>query len=165
MKSRFLLYALAFSAQVSVANAQRIVSELESNTDMSMDSRPDSAYSDNKDKKKIVPNDVRSWHVDEKYGNITPTYVDTLHHMFMNTDLPEGLSGQYQTLGNVGSPRMSRIFMERPAMSDFLFSMPYDMFFVTTERFRFYNTKSPFMNITYNWNGSRNDGSDHVKVT
>lgn len=128
-----------------------------------MDSRPDSA-STSKDKK-MVPNDIRAWTVDERFGNMTDTYVDTLHHMFMNTDLPEGVEGHYNSLGNVGSPRMSRIFMERPLTPTFMFIAPFDMFFVPTERFRFYNTKSPFMNITYNWNGSKSTGSDHVKVT
>ena len=127
-----------------------------------MDARPDSAETK---KKKVVPNDVRAWTVDEKYGNMTDTHVDTLHHMFMNTDLPEGIEGHYNSLGNVGSPRMSRIFMERDIIPDFMFTSPFDMFFVDTENFRFYNTKSPFMNVTYNWNGSKNTGSDHVKAT
>ena len=127
-----------------------------------MDARPDSAETK---KKKVVPNDVRAWIVDEKYGNMTDTHVDTLHHMFMNTDLPEGIEGHYNSLGNVGSPRMSRIFMERDIIPDFMFTSPFDMFFVDTENFRFYNTKSPFMNVTYNWNGSKNTGSDHVKAT
>lgn len=127
-----------------------------------MDSRPDSA---SHKEKTVVPNDIRAWTVDEKYGNVTPTYVDTLHHLFMNTDLPEGIEGQYNSLGNVGSPRMLRIFMERPLMSNFFFTDPYDMFFVPTEKFRFYNTKSPFMNVTYNWNGAKDTGSDHVKAT
>ncbi len=127
-----------------------------------MDARPDSAETK---KKKVVPNDVRAWTVDEKYGNMTDTNVDTLHHMFMNTDLPEGIEGHYNSLGNVGSPRMSRIFMERDIIPDFMFTSPFDMFFVDTENFRFYNTKSPFMNVTYNWNGSKNTGSDHVKAT
>ncbi|MDE5740022.1 MAG: putative porin [Bacteroidaceae bacterium] len=144
-------------------HAQRIISELETNSDLEMDSRLDSAST--KNTQKIVPNDIRAWTVDERYGNITDTYVDTLHHMFMNTDLPEGVEGHYNTLGNVGSPRMSRICMERPFIPDFMFTYPFDMFVVPTERFRFYNTKSPFMNVTYNWNGSKTNGSDHVKVT
>ena len=138
------------------------MSELESNTDMRMDARADSSSTSKKDK--IVPNDVRAWTVDEKYGNIFPTYVDTLQYLFMNSDLPEGDKGHYNTLGNVGSPRMSRIFMERPTMSKFFFTDPYDMFFVDTEHFRFYNTKSPIMNVTYHWNGSKTTGSDHVKA-
>ena len=128
-----------------------------------MDARPDSA--ETKKKKKVVPNDIRAWTVDDKYGNMTDTYVDTLHHMFMNTDLPEGIEGHYNSLGNVGSPRLSRIFMERTEIPDFMFTDPFDMFYVNTQHFRFYNTKSPFMNVTYNWNGSRDTGSDHIKAT
>ena len=110
MISRYLFIFIFFASLVSSSYAQRIISELETNSDMSMDARPDSA--ETKKKKKIVPNDVRAWTVDEIYGNMTDTYVDTLHHMFMNTDLPEGIEGHYNSLGNVGSPRLSRIFME-----------------------------------------------------
>lgn len=163
MKSRYLLTALFFVLFAVESHAQRIISELETNSDLSMDARPDSA--ETKKKKKIVPSEVRAWTVDEKYGNMTDTDVDTLHHMFMNADLPEGIEGHYNSLGNVGSPRMSRVFMERPTTPDFMFTEPFDMFFVDTEHFRFYNTKSPFMNVTYNWNGSKNTGSDHVKAT
>ena len=162
MDKKYLLPLLFLFLFVYRSSAQRIVTELETNTDLSMDSRPDSASTKTK---KVVPNDVRAWTVDEKYGNMTETHVDTLHHLFMNTDLPEGIEGHYNSLGNVGSPRMSRIFMERPIIPDFMFVMPFDMFYVDTEHFRFYNTKSPFMNIAYNWNGSKNTGSDHVKAT
>ena len=163
MIDRYLLTFFFCVLLASPSYAQRIISELETNSDLSMDARPDSA--ETKKKKKVVPTEVRAWTVDEKYGNMTDTYVDTLHHMFMNTDLPEGIEGHYNSLGNVGSPRMSRIFMERPIIPDFMFTDPFDMFFVDTQHFRFYNTKSPFMNVTYNWNGSKNTGSDHVKAT
>ena len=162
LNPRHILLFIFFALFVHSSHAQRIISELETNSDMSMDARPDSA--ETKKKKKIVPNDVRAWTVDEKYGNMSDADVDTLHHMFMNTDLPEGIEGHYNSLGNVGSPRQSRIYMERPITPDFIFVAPFDMFFVDTDNFRFYNTKSPFMNVTYNWNGSKNTGSDHVKV-
>ena len=162
LNPRHILLFIFFALFVHSSHAQRIISELETNSDMSMDARPDSA--ETKKKKKIVPNDVRAWTVDEKYGNMSEADVDTLHHMFMNTDLPEGIEGHYNSLGNVGSPRQSRIYMERPITPDFIFVAPFDMFFVDTYNFRFYNTKSPFMNVTYNWNGSKNTGSDHVKV-
>ncbi|MBQ2536790.1 MAG: putative porin [Bacteroidaceae bacterium] len=162
MNPRHILLFIFFALFVHSSHAQRIISELETNSDMSMDARPDSA--ETKKKKKIVPNDVRAWTVDEKYGNMSEADVDTLHHMFMNTDLPEGIEGHHNSLGNVGSPRQSRIYMERPITPDFIFVAPFDMFFVDTDNFRFYNTKSPFMNVTYNWNGSKNTGSDHVKV-
>lgn len=163
MISRKLLVFISFAAFILQTHAQRIITELESNSDLSMDARPDSAESSKKGK--VVPRDVRAWNIDEKYGNMIDTDVDTLQYLFMNSDLPEGKWGHYNSLGNVGTARMSRIFMERKPMSNFFFTDPYDMFFVDTEQFRFYNTKSPFMNVTYNWNGSKTNGSDHVKAT
>ncbi len=162
MENKFLVLLILFTFFATSSQAQRLVTELETNSDLSMDSRPDSTSTK---KKKFVPTDIRAWTVDETYGNISDTYVDTLHHMFMNTDLPEGIRGHYNSLGNVGSPRLSRIFMERSITPDFMFVEPFDMFFIDTDNFRFYNTKSPFMNVTYNWNGSKNTGSDHVKAT
>ncbi len=162
MENKFLVLLILFTFFATSSQAQRLVTELETNSDLSMDSRPDSTSTK---KKKFVPTDIRAWTVDETYGNISDTYVDTLHHMFMNTDLPEGIRGHYNSLGNVGAPRLSRIFMERSITPDFMFVEPFDMFFIDTDNFRFYNTKSPFMNVTYNWNGSKNTGSDHVKAT
>ena len=156
MISRKLLVFISFAAFILQTHAQRIITELESNSDLSMDARPDSAESSKKGK--VVPRDVRAWNIDEKYGNMIDTDVDTLQYLFMNSDLPEGKWGHYNSLGNVGTARMSRIFMERKPMSNFFFTDPYDMFFVDTEQFRFYNTKSPFMNVTYNWNGSKTNG-------
>lgn len=143
--------------------AQRMISELESNADMSMDSRPDSLGK--KKEKKFVPTEVRAWTIDERFGTIRETHVDTLSRLFFNRNLAEGAEGHYNSLGNVGSPRMSRIFMERPGMSDFLFIDNFDMFFVNPDQVRFYNTKSPFMYVDYNACGNKTSGDDHVKVT
>ena len=149
------------------AGAQRIVRELESNTDDIMNPDDSLGVNDlNKDKdgKKIVPTDIRSWVVDEVYGNMTEIPVDTLHHQYQNSQLPEGINGHYNTLGNLGSPRMSRIYMERPDMLEFMFLSPMDQFFRTIDKCAFYNTKSPFMNVAYNFCGSKETGYDHVRA-
>lgn len=152
--------------------AQRIVQELEANTDTEM-MPVDSTTSrfpgaeedtDGRKKKKIVPTDVRAWVLDETMGNPTRVDVDTLQHQYQNSNLPEGVNGHYNSLGNLGSPRMSRIYTERPDMMDFMFLTPMDQFFVTTDRFPFYNTKSPYFNLAYNFCGSRDTGYDHVKT-
>lgn len=161
LKSLYILFFVSLFVQGTFA--QRQLSELESNSDMRMDSRPDSLS--HNDKNSIVPCDIRAWTIDEKFGNILETNVDTLPHLFQNSNHPEGIYGNYNTLGNVGSPRISRVFMLRKPMSKFIFTDPFDMFFVDTEQFRFYNTKSPYMNITYNWCGEKTTGDDHVKVT
>ena len=152
----------------SSLKAQRIVRELEANTDnMMMPNDTIGLGGDDKDSKsgkKVVPNDIRAWVVDEIYGNMTEVPVDTLHHQYQNSQLPEGVNGHYNTLGNLGSPRMSRIYMERPDMMEFMFLTPMNQFFRTTEQFPFYNTKSPFMNIAYNFCGSKETGYDHVRT-
>ncbi len=141
--------------------AQRTVTELESNLDTDMALHNDTT---SKKKPKIVPNEVRSWTIDEVYGNMTPTDVDTLMNLFFNDNLSEGRTGHYNSLSNLGSPRYSRIFSERGVTPQFMFTEPFDQFFVTTDRFRHYNTKSPFMNATYTNCGSKLTGDDHIKV-
>ena len=126
----------------STMHAQRIVRELETNSDQNISSQEDSLQQENDDDK-IVPVDVRSWTINEIFGNMIPAKVDTLSHQYQNNNLTEGLNGHYNHLGNLGSPRLSRIFMERKSQKQFMFISPYDMFFVEPENFRFYNTKSP----------------------
>lgn len=166
---RFTLLIFALIALLPI-RAQRIVRELEANSDgmMAVNDTIGQGMDNDKDdkdkKKKVVPNDVRAWVVDETFGNITTADVDTLHHQYQNSQLPEGMNGHYNSLGNLGSPRMSRIYMERPDMMGFMFLTPMDQFFRTTDRFLFYNTKSPFMNVAYNNCGSKETGYDHVRA-
>jgi len=141
--------------------AQRVVGELESNLDRSMTARGDTV---GKHKEGVVPTEVRCWTIDEKYGNITPIHPDTLHHQYQNNSLNEGLNGHYNHLGNLGSPRQSRIFMERNQMPEFIFLNAYDQFCTPTDRFRHYNTKSPFMNLSYNWCGAKDTGYDNFRA-
>ena len=163
MKRVFLfLFLLPFLS----LNAQRIVRELEANTDNYADEADSVFNKENEGKgKKVVPNDIRAWVVDDTYGNMTEVPVDTLHHQYQNSNLPEGMNGHYNTLGNLGSPRMSRIFIERPDTYDFMFLTPMDQFFRNVDQCLHYNTKSPFMNIAYNTCGGKETGYDHVKAT
>lgn len=147
----------------STMHAQRIVRELETNSDQNISSQEDSLQQENDDDK-IVPVDVRSWTINEIFGNMIPAKVDTLSHQYQNNNLTEGLNGHYNHLGNLGSPRLSRIFMERKSQKQFMFISPYDMFFVEPENFRFYNTKSPFTNLSYNFCGTKTTGDDHFKA-
>lgn len=145
--------------------AQRIVNELEANRDSEMSVFNDSTGEDtHKSDKKFVPVGVRAWTLDEIYGNINPIYVDTLSHLYQNNSRSEGLTGHYNTLSNLASPRMSRIFMERPDMQTFFFSQPLDQFISTAENIRYYNTKSPYMNLSYNLCGSKTTGFDNFRA-
>ena len=159
--TRFYILLLLVLTTAGRAVAQRVIGDLESNTDMSMSARGDTI---GKHKEGKVPTEVRCWTIDEIYGNITPIHPDTLHHQYQNNSLTEGLNGQYNTLGNLGSPRQNRIFMDRDPMHNFIFLTPYDQFYTPTERFRHYNTKSPFMNLAYNWCGEKTTGYDNFSA-
>lgn len=81
--------------------------------------------------------------------------------MFMNTIFGTGLRGEYNTLGNVGTPRINRVFIDRQDDGQFLFTQPYDYFVKPVSTFHFTNTLSPFTNLTYNTAGNRTNGEDH----
>ena len=96
-----------------------------------------------------IPIGLYQWKVTKRLGNIVPIPVDTLHAGFQNTNDPAGPTGQYNYLGNLGSPRMSRIFFDRKEESQFFFTDPYDQSVLRPEDVTFTNTFSPYTNLTY----------------
>ena len=54
---------------------------------------------------KVVPRGLKVWTVDERFGDRTPAVPDTLSFMYMNSIFTSGKYGEYNTLGNLGSPR------------------------------------------------------------
>ena len=96
---------------------------------------------------KTIPLGLYSWKVTRRLGNIIPTPVDTLQAGFQNSNDPAGISGQYNYLGNLGSPRMSRIFFDRREESQFIFTDPFDQSVLRPEDVTFTNTLSPFTNL------------------
>lgn len=161
MKLKHLIIILLSLVNFSNAKAQRIIGELETNADASMMTRGDTINGNSGDK---VPTEVHAWVVDEVFGNKTVIHVDTLTHAYQNNSLSEGMRGEYNTLGNLGSPRINRIFIERQKSENFIFLNPFDQFYTRTENFRHFNTKSPYMNVSYNLCGSKTTGYDNVAV-
>ena len=88
---------------------------------------------------------------------------DTLHHSFHNVHLTEGMFGTYSHLGNMGSPRLSRLYFERERPEDFVFDAPYDFWIKNPDQFRFTDTKSPHVSIDYYKGGNRRTGEEHIK--
>ena len=110
---------------------------------------------------KEIPKGIYVWTVDPRFGDRKAAQLDTLSHMYMNTIFTSGLRGEYNTTGNLGSPRQARVFVDRQARSQFLFTDPYDYFITPVSDFHFTNTLSPFTNLTYNNCGDRTNGEDH----
>lgn len=110
---------------------------------------------------KEIPKGIKVWTVDRQFGDRTMAVPDTLSPMFMNTIYTTGLRGEYNTTGNLGAPRVNRIFIDRPEAAHFIFTAPYDFFITPVDKFHFTNTLSPFTNLSFNTAGSRTAGEDH----
>ena len=109
-----------------------------------------------------MPAGLYVWKVNETFGDRLASEIDTMSYQFQNSNFTEGTTGQYNTLGNMGSPRISRLYMKRKVMSDFVFADPYDFFLVEPGDFAFTNTLSPITNVTYHECGDKTDGEDRI---
>ena len=114
---------------------------------------------------KEIPKGIRVWTVDERFGDTKAAVVDTLQHMYMNSTFTEGLRGKYNTLGNMGTARLNRIFIDRRnTQGNFIFTEPYDYIVNPVSDFHFTNTYSPITNITLNSCGDKVTGEDDFKA-
>lgn len=114
---------------------------------------------------KEIPKGIRVWTVDERFGDTKAAVVDTLQHMYMNTTFTEGLRGEYNTLGNMGTARLNRIFIDRRnTQGNFIFTEPYDYIVNPVSDFHFTNTYSPITSITLNSCGDKVTGEDDFKA-
>lgn len=114
---------------------------------------------------KEIPKGIRVWTVDERFGDTKAAVVDTLQHMYMNSTFTEGLRGEYNTLGNMGTARLNRIFIDRRnTQGNFIFTEPYDYIVNPVSDFHFNNTYSPITNITLNSCGDKVTGEDDFKA-
>ena len=114
---------------------------------------------------KEIPKGIKVWTVDERFGDTKAAVVDTLQHMYMNSTFTEGLRGEYNTLGNMGTARLNRIFIDRRnTQGNFIFTEPYDYIVNPVSDFHFTNTYSPITNVTLNSCGDKVTGEDDFKA-
>ena len=85
----------------------------------------------------IVPMEIHQWNIDRWLGTPKEINADTLQYMFQNWHLTEGVNGEYNFLGNMGTPRQSRLFFDRPTDTKFDFMQPYDYFYISPDEFIF----------------------------
>ena len=112
---------------------------------------------------RTVSKDYFQWTINTNTGLPDIIQPDTLHHSFHNVHLTEGMYGTYSHLGNMGSPRLSRLWFERESPDDFIFDAPYDFWVKNPDQFRFTDAKSPHLSIDYYKGGNRRTGEEHIK--
>ncbi|MDE6012491.1 MAG: putative porin [Prevotella sp.] len=115
-------------------------------------------------KSKIVPKGIHVWTIDRKFGDMIKAEVDTMPHLYPNTTMSMGKYGQYNTIGSNYLARQNRIFIDRPAFSQFFFTDVYDQSIIQPDQLHFTNSLSPITNLSYDNCGDKTDGEDHLKA-
>lgn len=160
MKKTFFFFIFLLSTAHGYAQFDDGFNQID--TDGNTIQRNNKSKKDSLGSNKEIPEGIKVWTVDTRFGDRKAAVPDTLSHMFMNSIFTTGLRGDYTTTGNLGAPRINRIVTDRPFGSQFIFTQPYDFIITPIEQFYFTNTLSPFTNITYNNAGNRTNGEDHL---
>lgn len=160
MKAKILTLLFFIFPSISFAQFDDNYNQIDAEGNMT--SRNKTNRKDTLKNEKEIPEGIKVWTIDSRFGDRKHAIPDTLSHMFMNTVFTTGLRGEYNTTGNLGAPRINRIFTDRQNEGQFIFTQPFDFFITPIGQFHFTNTLSPFTNITYNTAGNRLNGEDHL---
>ena len=160
MKAKILTLLFFIFPSISFAQFDDNYNKIDAEGNMT--SRNKTNRKDTLKNEKEIPEGIKVWTIDSRFGDRKPALPDTLSHMFMNTVFTTGLRGEYNTTGNLGAPRINRVFTDRQNEGQFIFTQPFDFFITPIGQFHFTNTLSPFTNITYNTAGNRLNGEDHL---
>ena len=109
---------------------------------------------------KEVPKGIFAWTVDRRFGDIRPVVVDTVPHLYPQSTMGPGMYGQYNTIGSNYTARQSRIYTDRNATTQFLFTDAYSQVLRQPDEWHFTNTLSPITNLSYGSCGDKTNGED-----
>ncbi|MCL2598013.1 MAG: putative porin [Paludibacter sp.] len=109
-------------------------------------------FSQNIDNKPVKR--LKVWHVEEFTATADTVSADTLHLNFQDNNPVDRFSIANSYNGNMLSPLESKIYFVRPLTDNFLFGDAYFPYIRTINNINFFNTNTPFSNITYKSGGS-----------
>ena len=165
MRRILLTYILLFVLGLLAAQAQRPLNTLDNRdrygNQVDPSTQPDSL--DTSTDVQSIPPKLYMWQLSETLGNRTIVPADTLSLNFQNTNLVDGMTGQYNFLGNLDSPRLSRIFFDRESTEPTIFMTPFSSFFVRPDQVFFTNSNVPYTNLTYYKAGNKVNGEERFK--
>ncbi len=105
---------------------------------------------------KKVSRDIVSWKYKGALTEKETAGLDTSMVEFYINNPAQKQTIALQTLGNLGSPAQSAIFMDRVGKTDFVFFKPFQIYYKPSEDILFFNTKRPFSYLNYYGGGTHN---------
>lgn len=105
---------------------------------------------------------IYCWHADGPIGFKKVGGIDTAMAEFYINNKALRQTINLQTVGNLGSPSQSAIFVDRKNKTDFIFFQPYQLFYKPTDEILFFNTKDPFSYLDYYGGGTHNRDNRYI---
>lgn len=163
MTKRLSLLFLSLLALINVS-AQDTFNQIDEmgNISQRSDNQNFNKHNNDTTRNKEIPKGIYTWTLDRKFGDRIFVEPDTISHLFMNTTFNSAMYGEYNHTGSNYTPRLSRLFINRPESDIFIFTQPYGFVDKRPERFLFMNTLSPYTNILYDNCGDKTNGEDHI---
>ena len=149
--------AMAQNTLNPMNNRDRFGNQIDPNT------QPDTLEDSTNTEIQSLPPKLYMWKLSETLGNRTIIPADTASLNFQSTNLVEGMFGHYNYLGNLGSPRLSRLFFEREESEPTIFMAPFSSFFTRPDQVLFTNSNVPYTNLTYYKAGNKVNGEERFK--
>jgi len=160
-----LLLVLALLCGALSAGAQTTLEGYDRNGNQIDPSRQPESLTDSTKEVVSLPPKLFMWKISRTLGNKTLVPVDTLLLNFQNTNMADGMTGHYNYLGNLGSPRYSRLFFEQEgALARNMFLAPLNQFYFEPDDFHFTNSNIPYANLTYYKAGDKVTGEERFKA-
>jgi hypothetical protein len=106
---------------------------------------------------------VKTWRISEQFAVVDSVPVDTMHLNFQAANPIDRFSIANSYNGNLGSPIQSKLYFDRPANTDFIFSNAYYPYLMNVQHATFYNTKTPFSYLNYITGGTQYRDEDDIK--
>jgi len=111
-----------------------------------------------------IPPDVRSWKLNDHFTFSDTIPVDTLSNGYQiyNPIFKETMAANY--LGNVGSAYQSMIFDEQQKHYGNMFYNSLLAYIPQPHKLHFYNTKTPYVNLTYHFGGPKVSSEEYISA-
>jgi hypothetical protein len=160
---RLIKPLLLVAALLPVALYSQVLNQMDADGNITQQGNGNfNPHSNDTTRAKNVPKGIYVWTVDQRFGDVRRTEVDTIPHLYPQSTLATGMYGEYQTIGSNYTARISRIFTDRRPTSQFLFLDTYSQMLKEPWEWHFTNTLSPITNLSYGSCGDKTNGEDLI---
>ncbi|WP_439182715.1 putative porin [Carboxylicivirga taeanensis] len=165
MEFNFNKYLLTLIISISFASASLAQRTLNGPDQMGRGQQlGESANDESKAKSEYIPADVRTWHLRDDFTFSDTVAVDTISNGYQIYNPIFKRSIAQAWLGNMGSAHQSMIFSEQQRYYGNLFYNSFLTYLPQPEKLHFYNTKTPFVNLTYHFGGPKSYSEEYISA-